>query len=130
MNRSAIAAWTLAAVITTTGVATVLANGRENANEEKVTYRSSIQVPAGLRKQSELQKRARITRKDAARAAQSVAEGTVGVTKLENEGNNLVYTVELTTGSGTTEVIVDAGTGKVLATDADSEEKEGENEKD
>ena len=131
MSRNAIAAWTLAAVITTTGVTTVFANERENGNEEKVTYRSSIQVPAGLEKQSELQKLARITKKDAARAAQSVAKGTVGETKLENEENNLVYTVELTTKSGTTEVIVDAGTGKVLATDADSEEKkDGENEND
>jgi hypothetical protein len=33
-------------------------------------------------------------------------------TKLESEAQNLVYTVEIRSGRRTTEVIVDAGTGK------------------
>jgi uncharacterized membrane protein YkoI len=132
MNRKTVAAWTLATLVATTGTVAAFAHEKESEKEEKVTYRSSIQVPAGLEKQSELQKLAKITREDAARAAQGAAAGTAAETKLENEEGNLVYTVEMTSGKTTTEVIVDAGNGKVLTTaaDNDGEKNDGENETD
>ena len=121
MSSKTIAAWCLAAVIATTGAASVFAHERERANEEKVTYRSSVQVPAGVKKQSELRKLAKITKEEAVRAAQRAAAGTVHETKLENEEQNLVYTVEIANGKKTVEVIIDAGNGKVLATATDDE---------
>jgi uncharacterized membrane protein YkoI len=122
MNKSTIAAWSLAAVVATTGAVSVFAHEHESSKEEKVTYRSSVQVPAGVRKQSELQKLAKITKEDAVRTAQGAAVGTIAEAKLENEEQNLVYTVEIANGNKTTEVIIDAGNGKVLATAADDDE--------
>ena len=102
MSKKTIAAWSLAAVVATTGAVNLFAHESEKGKEEKVTYHSSIQAPAGLEKQSELQKLAKITKEDAVRAAQAAAVGTVSETKLENEDQNLVYTVEITNGNKTT----------------------------
>jgi uncharacterized membrane protein YkoI len=125
MKRNSIAAVTLVAALATTGAATLFAAERETESEEKVTYHSSIQVPANLERQSELQKLAKITKEDAARAATAAAPGTVTETKLENEDSNLVYTVEITNGNKTTEVIVDAGNASVLAVAADEADEQG-----
>ncbi len=116
MNKSTIAAWTLAAVVITTGGVTAFAS---ETQEEKVAYHSSIQVPAGHVSQVEWRKLAKISKADAIRAAKSAVAGNVMETKLENEAQNLVYTVEIRSGRKTTEVIVDAGTGKVLASGAE-----------
>lgn len=66
---------------------------------------------------------------DAVRAAQGAAGGTVTESGIENEDGNVVYAVEVRSGNATSEVIVDAGTGKVLAVTADADEgSEGDNE--
>lgn len=119
MNKSTIAAWTIAAVVTTTGTVTAFAHEHEKGNEETVTYHSSIQVPAGHGSQSELRKLAKISKADAMRAAKGAVAGKVMQPKLENEAQNLVYTVRIRSGRKTSEVIVDAGTGKVLRTGAE-----------
>jgi hypothetical protein len=124
MNRKTIAAWSLAAVVATTGAVAAFALESEHGKEEKVTYRSSIQVPAGVKKQSELQKLAKISREEAIRVAKTAAPGKVIETKLENEEQNLVYTVEVKNAGKVIEVIVDAGNGKVLATAADEDDDE------
>ena len=124
MKRNSIAALTLAAAIATTGATTVFAGERGHESEEKVTYHSSIQVPANLERESELQKLAKITKEDAVRAAKAAAPGTVSGTKLENEDSNLVYTVEITNGNKTSEVIIDAGNGTVLAVAADDDDEQ------
>lgn len=67
----------------------------------------------------EWRKLAKVSKADAIRAAKGAVAGTVIETKLENEAQNLVYTVESRSGRNTTEVIVDAGTGKVLTSGAE-----------
>ncbi len=126
MKRNSISALTLAAVIATTGAATVFAGERKNESEEKAAYHSSIQVPANIEKQSELQKLAKITKEQAVRAATAAAPGTVSGAKLENEESNLVYTVEITNGNKTSEVIIDAGNATVLAVAADDDNEQNE----
>ncbi len=128
MKRNSIAALTLAAAIATTGATTVFAGERENEGEEKVAYHASIQVPANLERESELQKLAKITKEAAVRAATAAAPGTVSGAKLENEESNLVYTVEITNDNKTTEVIVDAGNASVLAVAADENDEENDGE--
>lgn len=119
MNKSTIAAWTLAAVVITTGSVTAFAREHETSKEEKVAYHSSIQVPAGHGSLAEWRKLAKISKADAVLAAKRAVAGKVMETKLENEAQNLVYTVEIRSGGRTSEVIVDAGTGKVLASGAE-----------
>lgn len=57
-----------------------------------------------------LQSLAKITPQQARQAAEASVQGTASSVKLENENGSLVYTVAI----GQTEVIVDAGNGKVL----------------
>ncbi|PSF32930.1 peptidase [Aphanothece hegewaldii CCALA 016] len=58
----------------------------------------------------QLQKLAKISLQQASQAAQQKIGGEPHQVELENENGNLVYTVEI----GETEVIVDAGNGRVL----------------
>ncbi len=74
---------------------------------------------------------ATITADDASAAASTAQPGTVVKVELENENGNVVYGVEIDTGSGTVDVKVDAGNGTVLASEVDDQnEADGENEAD
>jgi len=69
-----------------------------------------------------LQPLATVTADGATAAALAAVPGTAGSTELENENGYVVYGVEITTPDGTiTDVKVDAGNGKVLAQDTDSD---------
>jgi uncharacterized membrane protein YkoI len=125
MKRLTVAAWTVAA-LAVAGTSGVALAENEGEHEAKPSYHASIQVPAKLENGTALQKLAKITREDAARIAQGSAPGTVVETKLENEDQNLVYTVEVSSGGKTSEVIVDAGNGKVLAVNADTDSENDE----
>jgi uncharacterized membrane protein YkoI len=130
MKRLTVAAWTLAA-LAVAGTSSVALAENDSEQEAKPTYHASIQVPAKLESEAALQKLAKVTREDAARIAQGSAPGTVVETKLENEDQNLVYTVEISSGGKTSEVIVDAGNGKVLAVNPDTDgENDGEKDGD
>jgi uncharacterized membrane protein YkoI len=101
--------------------------------QEKVPYKSSIQVPYDsaaeskeahkghkghdAREQAEsagYQKLARITADQARSAALAKVPGTARRVELENEEGNLVYSVKVKTASGRSEVTIDAGNGNVL----------------
>lgn len=127
MNRKTVAAWTLATIVGVTGAVTLSAHeGKGEEKEKAPQYHSSIQADKKLENEAALRKLAKITLEDAVRAAQSAAPGTVTESGIENEDGNVVYTVEMRSGNATTEVVVDAGNGKVLATAADADEEKGE----
>ena len=127
MNKKTVAALTLATIMTAAGALTLSAHeGKGEKGEKAPQYHSSIQADKKLESESALQKLAKITLEDAVRAAQGAAPGTVIESGIENEDGNVVYTVEMRSGKSTTEVIVDAGNGKVLATSADADDEKGE----
>jgi uncharacterized membrane protein YkoI len=137
MNKKTVAALTLATIMTATGAVTLSAReGRGDERAEKAEkapqYHSSIQADKGLENEAALRKLAKITLQDAVRAAKGAAPGTVAESGIENEDGNVVYTVEMRSGKSTSEVIVDAGNGKVLAVvaDEDGEKNDGGHEKD
>jgi uncharacterized membrane protein YkoI len=109
--------------------------------QEKVPYKSSIQVPydstakhedreahkgpkghrgnrshnAGEQAEAaRYQKLARITADQARSAALAKVPGTATRVELENEEGNLVYSVKVKTTAGKSEVTIDAGNGNVL----------------
>ena len=128
MKKKTVAAWTLAAILATTFTARMSAQHRKGEAEPQ--YHSSIQVPRGVRKESELQKLAKITREQAVQIAQGAAPGTVVESDLENEDQNLVYTVEVSNAGSTSEVIIDAGDGKVLGVQPDGDDESGDKDRD
>jgi uncharacterized membrane protein YkoI len=93
----------------------------ENTDKEP-SYVSSIVVP-------DISNLAKITSGEATTKAQAEVAGTVVKTKLKNKGGNVVYDVEIDTGSGIKHVIVDAGNGTILnIEDAVEKGKDGDNE--
>lgn len=68
-----------------------------------------------------LQSLARITPEQAQAAALQQAPGTVKKVELENEDGNVVYSVEVKTANGESDVKVDAGDGRVLHVEQDGE---------
>ena len=103
--------------------------------DEKPDYTSSVTVPvtkegpegsdadeakADRAEQAKLEKVAKIDAKAASKAATDKVPGTVDEIDLDEEGGNVVYEVEVTAKDGTeTDVIVDAGNGKILAQETD-----------
>jgi uncharacterized membrane protein YkoI len=65
---------------------------------------------------------ARITPEQASAAALAQVPGTIKKVELENEDGNVVYGVEIKTANGESDVKVDAGDGRVLHVEKDSEE--------
>lgn len=127
MNKSKAIAWIGGSLLATT--ATVVAVAGERGAEREPAYRSSIQVDREIENESELANLARISVEDALRIASASASGKVVEIALENEDGNLVYGVEISGAAGATEVIVDAGDGRILSSAPDSEEHEpGEDE--
>ena len=69
---------------------------------------------------AKLEKVAKIDAKAASKAATDKVPGTAAKPELDEEHGNVVYEVDVTAKDGTvTEVIVDAGNGRVLAQQAD-----------
>ncbi len=104
-----------------------------NQEEQQPAYTGSIKSPADRQGQSEqdeakaLAGLAKITPDQARQAALGQFQGaTVDKVDLENENGSLVYGVQLTDKSGKArDVKVDAGNGKVLATEAGGAEGHG-----
>jgi|tagenome__1003787_1003787.scaffolds.fasta_scaffold20740574_3 uncharacterized membrane protein YkoI len=76
---------------------------------------SGAQVASRLDDGKTLLAKATITEQQAIRAAQSVASGPLDEVDLEYAGRTLVFNVDV----GSSDVKVDAGTGRVVATDRD-----------
>lgn len=95
--------------------------------EAKPSYRSSVTTTAkedagdGTAAELALAKLAKIDLGAAAKAgASAVPDGSAIDVSLENEAGNVVYAVDVVTPSQETEVVVDAGTGAVLAKTAET----------
>ena len=128
MMKKTVAAWTLAATLATTGAAHMSAQNRKG--EAKPQYQSSVQVARDLKNEAALQKLAKVTLEQAVQIAQSAVPGTAVEAALEDENQNLVYTVEVENAGSTSDVIIDAGNGKVLTVQAEGADKDGDNKKD
>ncbi|XAS77134.1 PepSY domain-containing protein [Dermatophilaceae bacterium Sec6.4] len=116
------------------GAGLAYASTSNGAGNDKATYRSSITTSAKEDSGSEaaaalaLTKVARIDLAQAAAAgARSVTGGTATSVELTNEGGNVVYSVTVVTSTKETDVIIDAGNAKVLATQTDQENEGTEN---
>lgn len=108
-------------------------NDTETQDDQVPAYKSSIQLPPeqkgvelpNAQEEAQLRSLTRITPQQAAQAAQAAVPGTASSVKLEDEDGNLVYKVVI----GQTEVIVDAGNGRVLHQEAvDNENGQEDNE--
>src|SRR5260370_40328394 len=124
MKKKTVAAWTLAGIMATVGAVHMSAQNRRG--EAKPQYHSSIQVATDLKNEAALQKLAKVTLEQAIQIAQSAVPGTAVEGALEDEDQNLVYTVEMSNGSSTSDVIIDAGNGKVLAVQAEGADENGD----
>jgi uncharacterized membrane protein YkoI len=67
----------------------------------------------------------KITPNAAKAAALKAVPGQVTNVALDNENGNLVYSVNVKTATGTADVKVDAGSGRVLARDSGQDEEKG-----
>lgn len=94
---------------------------------QEPNYTASIKVPQGVDNEKQevnetqeakiLAGYAKITPKQAEAAALAKVPGKVVKVQLENENGNVVYSVEIATGTGIKDVKVDAGNGHVLYID-------------
>ena len=94
------------------------------------SYTGSVTAPQqqGTKETDEnaaLQPLAKISAADATKAALAAVPGTATTASLENENGNVVYSVIVTTSTGTVDVKVDAGNGTVLSQDAGGNESNG-----
>ena len=98
----------------------------EKAAETKAAPQGSIR-PVGKVKPADLPALAKISFESALKAALTAVSGQVIKGELENEDGILMYSFEIVgANKAITEVEVDAGNGKVLATEDESKEKQGE----
>ncbi|MEI6862323.1 MAG: PepSY domain-containing protein [Verrucomicrobiota bacterium] len=95
-----------------------------SANEKAPAVVGSIR-PIGKVKPADLPALAKISFDDARRAALAAVPGAVILGELEVEDGNLQYSFDIVgTDKSVTEVEIDAGDGKVLATDKDEAKKD------
>ena len=108
-----------------------------NDNNKELKIKSSIQVKDNVSEEIE-NSSAKIGVDDVAQVIKNKSLGKILSVKLENKNGNLVYIAEVFKNNQITDIIVDAGDGKILASmldkkdsnDEDDEEKDGENEND
>jgi len=111
---------------------------QQQKNEQNQSYTSSIRTnnpqDAGEAKgqdneaaeSSSLQSLAKINADEAKAAALKAVPGTAKKVSLDNENGNVVYSVEVQTAKGVTDVKVDAGNGQVLAQDNEQDNEGGQ----
>lgn len=94
----------------------------DKQDHDKPSYTSSVKTTANDESGSDaaqdvaLAKLAKISLGQAADAAVKAVPGSVATgVELENEGGNVVFQVDVATQTQETEVVIDAGTGTVLA---------------
>lgn len=137
-QRSKMLAVAVALLLGVGVVAMTLFAGEEARDTKR--YHSSLQVPHNDGKDenesdeneaaeaAQLQSLAKITRQQAVNAFVKQVPAKVGKVELDNEDGNLVYSVEVKTSDGTSEVIVDAGNVKVLFVDRDEDDEDDDND--
>ncbi len=111
----------------TTNTPTTQLNPNNNVNAQSPNYAGSIQAPETNTDQ-QLAGSAKITPDQAKASAlkdPTVAGGKVIGVSLDNENGNLVYSVQITKGSISYDVKVDAGNGNILFIDQGIENEVG-----
>lgn len=125
-RRVALLAIPVAGLVLLGGAGWAIATGHSSTDEDHVAYHSS--VTTGVTDDSgpeaahdlALSKAARISLTQALTAGtQAVPGGTAMGVELDDKDGNVVYTVDVVTSTEKTQVIVDAGNGRVLARNAD-----------
>lgn len=112
---------TVIVLIIAGGIAAVI----ESRDSDHVNFTSSVTVPKTVKVNAEddndavLAARAKITAEQAGEHAAEAVPGKVIGIDLELEKGNLVYEVDVVTSTNTTEVVIDAGNGRVLAKKAE-----------
>jgi uncharacterized membrane protein YkoI len=111
-------------------------DGGPGSQEEDPAITGSVPAPAeaeqpdrektgqsDTQERAALQQLATVTQQQAEQAALAAVSGNVQQTDLDAENGYVVYSVELRSADGTvTEVVVDAGTGQLLAQQTDVED--------
>lgn len=123
--------------VSNTGTNTGAKDMQQNVQAEvqEPSYTASIKAPQLNQKQEVgetqeakmLEGYAKITPKDAEAAALAKVPGKVVKVSLDNENGNVVYSVEIATGTGIKDVKVDAGNGHVLYIDIGNDHESGKN---
>ena len=113
-----------------------MADGDKESNDDnskEMQIKSSIQISDDATEEIE-NSSAKIGVEDVSKIIKNKSLGKILSVKLENENGNLVYTAEVFKNNQITDIIVDAGDGKILASLVDkqdsNDEKDGENEDD
>lgn len=134
-KRVAITVLSTAAVLTAGAGIAFAATGAGGHGEDgdHPSYHSSATTRAGDENGNEatqalaLSRLAKITLPQAAHdASRAISGGTVTSVDLGNEGGNVVYTAEVVTNHGLSEVVVDAGNGHILAKHAQHDSEHGD----
>jgi|GEM_PF-1226030 len=144
MKKQTLAAFVLGAMTIPTAIA-LIANGAfatdpvtpvSPAPEQHVALNGSIQVPDTQEALSDSEEAvklaplAKITADEARKIAQQSKPGEIGEVELENKGGSLVYTVEITDAQKQQfDIVVDAGNGTILQTEADAADSQDEEDK-
>lgn len=93
-----------------------------NDNGKKdVEIKSSIQISGNSNEEFE-NKSAKISAEDVVKVVKDKFTGKILSVKLENENKNLVYTAEVFKNNQITDVVVDAGDGKILSSTVDKKD--------
>ena len=117
-----------------------MADGDKESNDDnnkEIQIKSSIQIKDNVSEEIE-NSSAKIGVEDVAQVIKNKSLGKILSVQLENKNGNLVYIAEVFKNNQITDIIVDAGDGKILASmldkkdsnDEDDEERDGENEND
>lgn len=100
--------------------------------EDEKPIEGTIAVEKGV-PEHKLASQAKVTLAEALKTAAAEQKGPAIKAELENEKGFLIWTVEFTEGDEVIEVTIDAGSGKILATEKDTpkeEKSDKEEEKD
>jgi hypothetical protein len=137
-NFAIIGAVTLVAALGAAGVATAsggsgaAGSGSENGETEQRVV-GSVKAPAESATEQDdatesaaLQAVATVTEEQAKAAAAAAASGTASSVEISEEDGYVVYSVEVKTSAGITDVTVDAGNGKVLLQENEGPEDLGD----
>ncbi len=111
---------TLLSLVAALGTGAAFATGAVNLPDEVKS--SSVKLPRGARK-AEFASYAKVDQRQAEAAALAAVPGEVVKSKLDDEDGYLVWQIDVRHAKGVTEVAVDAGNGKVLATEAEEDEE-------
>jgi hypothetical protein len=119
-NVKILTAFTLAISL---GVGTAFATGALKLPDEVKS--SSVKLPRGAESQAEFAQYAKVGQQQAEAAALAAQPGQVIKARLDDEDGYLVWQIDVKHDRGTTEIAVDAGNGKALATEKEDDDDRG-----